>query len=426
MITQAQSYLSGLLQATKRNVQRMAEVVPGTDAQALHHFLAHSPWDARAVMDQVARELSGALGDDQEACLLLDETCFAKKGRRSVGVARQWFGLQGKTDNCQVAVFAALARDKSVSLLDTELYLPREWVEDPARCEAAGVPEDRRVLKTKPALAMELVERARRNGVRFAWVAADGAYGQDRALLRRLDDAGETFVIDVHRDQRIYLDDPQRRASRRREGPETAEAQELRVDQWVARQPETAWQEVWVRRSTQGELRVEALRCRVWVREDKQTQARCWQLIVTREIGMPETTKYSLSNASDRTSVQRMAFMQRQRYWIERAFQEAKNEAGMDEYQARSWQAWYHHMALVMMALLFLLEERRLQSEALPLLSAADVKLLLARLLPRRDVDLEESIRQIRLRHRQRQAATDSAGRRRQEARRSPSRNLTK
>jgi SRSO17 transposase len=409
VITQAQAYLSGLLQATRRNVQRMAEVVPGTDAQALHHFLAHSPWDARAVMDQVAREVSDLMGGDQETCLLLDETCFAKKGRRSVGVARQWFGLQGKTDNCQVAVFAALARGKSVTLIDTELYLPREWVEDPVRCAAAGVPEDRRVLKTKPALAMELVERARRNGVRFAWVAADGTYGQDRALLRQLDDAGETFVVDVHRDQRVFLEDPQCRASKRRG---LADVHDVRVDEWVAGQPATAWQEVWIRRSTQGDLRVQALRRRVWVREGKQAQARCWQLIVTREIGAPETTKYSLSNAGDKSSVQRLAFMQRQRYWIERAFQEAKNEAGMDEYQARSWQAWYHHMALVMMALLFLLKERLLQSEELPLLSAADVKLLLVRLLPRRDLDLEESIRQVQLRHRQRQTAIDSAGRR--------------
>jgi SRSO17 transposase len=350
VIAQAQAYLSGLLQATKRNVQRMAEVVPGTDAQALHHFLAHSPWDARAVMDQVAREVSELVGGDQETCLLLDETCFAKKGRRSVGVARQWLGLEGKTDNCQVAVFAAVARGKSVSLMDTELYLPREWVDDPARCAAAGVPEDRRVLKTKPALAMELVERARRNGVRFAWVAADGTYGQDRALLRRLDEAGEKFVVDVHRDQRVFLADPQRRVSER---SGVSEVHDVRVDEWVAGQPASAWQEVWIRRSTQGQLRVQALRCRVWVREGKQTEARCWQLIVTREIGAPETTKYSLSNADEKLSLQRLAFMQRQRYWIERAFQEAKNEAGMDEYQARSWQAWYHHMALVMMALLF-------------------------------------------------------------------------
>ena len=338
MNLQARAYLSGLLQAAKRNVQRMAEVVPGTDAQALHHFLAHSPWDARAVMDQVAREVGGLLGGDPETCLLLDETCFAKKGTRSVGVARRWFGLQGKTDNCQVAVFAALARGKQVSLIDADLYLPREWVDDPRRCAAAGVPAERRELKTKPALALDLVRRARLNGVPFAWVAADGTYGQDRALLRALDDAGETLVIDVHRDQRVFLDNP-RRAKQRRTTPEISRcAEDVRVDEWVARQPATAWQEVWIRRGSQGELRVQAVRCRVWVREAKETQARCWQLIATREIGAPDTTKYSFTNAVEKTSSQRLAYMQRQRYWVERAFQEAKNEAGMDEYQARSWQ----------------------------------------------------------------------------------------
>src|SRR5688572_30474140 len=104
--------------------------------------------------------------------------------------------------------------------------------------------------------------------------------------------------------------------------------------------------------------------------------------------------------------------MQRQRYWIERAFHEAKNDAGLDEYQARSWQAWYHHMALVMMALLFLLRERQLQTKDLPLLSASDIKILLARILPSRHEDPEEIIRQIHLRHRQRQSSIDSAYRR--------------
>jgi SRSO17 transposase len=262
VISQAQHYLSGLLQAARRNVQRIAEVVPGTDAQALHHFLANSPWDARAVMDQVARDVDALLGGDQDSCLLLDETGFAKKGNKSVGVARQWLGRQGKTDNCQVAVFAALARGKWVSLIDTELYLPGEWIEDPARCEAAEIPAQRRVLKTKPELALELVQRARRNGVRFAWIAADGTYGQDRALLRALEDAGETFVVDVHRDQRVFLEEPPPHQRRRHEqGLRSSEAkaseiQDLRVDEWVAQQPAEAWQEVWIRHSSQGELRV--------------------------------------------------------------------------------------------------------------------------------------------------------------------------
>ena len=408
---QALRYLSGLLQATRRNVQRMAEIVPDTDSQALHHFLAHSPWDARAVMDQVARDVDSLLGGDQDSCLLLDETCFPKKGKKSVGVARQWMGRQGKTDNCQVAVFAALARGRSASLIDAELYLPQVWVQDSERCTAAGVPCERQVLKTKPALALELVQRARRNGVRFSWIAADGGYGQNRALLRALDDAGETFVIDVHRNQRIFLEEPSRAGQETPEGA-TAPAAPLCVEQWVAQQPAQAWQEVWVRHSSQGELRVEALQCPVWLLESGDTEARSWQLVVTREKGDPKAVKYSLSNAPTSLSLSKLAYMQRQRYWVERAFQEAKNEAGMDEYQARSWQAWYHHIALVMMALLFLLRERQLQKEALPLLSAGDIKVLLARVLPRRDQDPEEIIRQIQQRHQQRQSAIDSAYRR--------------
>ena len=411
MLSQAQRYLSGLIQATRRNVERMAEVVPGTNAQALHHFLSNSPWDWRPVMDQVAQDVDGLIGGDQDSCLLLDETCFEKKGTRSVGVARQWCGLQGKTDNCQVAVFAALVRGRWVGLLDTELYLPQEWVQDAARCAAAGVPEQRQTLKTKPQLALEMVQRARHNGVRFSWVAADGTYGQDRTLLRALDDAGETFVFDVHRDQRIYLEDPEATAK--------DPAQSVRVDEWSSSQPDSAWQKVWVRRSTKGELQVEALHQRVWVRENRHSTARRWHLILTRELGSANTSKYSLSNASADTPLMRLAYIQRQRYWVERIFQDAKNEAGMDEYQARSWMAWHHHMALVMMAMLFLLRERLEQSHDLPLLSVRDVKILLARVLPRRDVDPDELIRQLQARHRQRQASIDSAYRRR---RRTPTR----
>ena len=405
MLRQAQQYLCGLVQATRRNVERMAEAVPGTDTQALHHFLSHSPWDARGVMDQVAGDLDAVLGGDQDTCLLLDETCFRKKGTKSVGVARQWMGLEGKTDNCQVAVFAALVRGRWVGLLDAELYLPKEWTDDPERCAAAGVPEARRTLRTKPSLALEMVRRARTNGVRFDWVAADGTYGQDRALLRALDDDGETFVIDVHRDQRVFLEEPLAGTGTRNEAQAPTS---VRVDAWPEIEP-ASWTKVWVRHATRGELRVEALHRRVWVREGKAPSPRCWHLIATRETGAPETTKYSFSNAPADTPLQRLASMQRQRFWVERVFQDAKNEAGLDEYQARSWQAWYHHVALVMMAMLFLLQERLEQAENLPLLSTRDVKILLARFLPRRDADLDEVVRQMHARHRQRQAAIDSA-----------------
>lgn len=149
--------------------------------------------------------------------------------------------------------------------------LPAAKMGGAERCAAAGVPEERRELRTKPALALEILKRARANGVRFSWVAADGTYGQDRTLLRALDDAVETFVIDVHRDQQMFLEEPPARSCRARA---TEEVKPIRVDRWAAQEPAEAWQKHWVRHSTRGELQIEAVHRRVWVREGREETPR--------------------------------------------------------------------------------------------------------------------------------------------------------
>ena len=141
----------------------------------------------------------------------------------------------------------------------------------------------------------------------------------------------------------------------------------------------------------------------------EESSARHWSLIVRREVDSRETIKYSLSNAPEDTSAERLAFMQGQRYFVERAFQDAKGTAGMDHYQVRSWQSWHHHMALVMMSMLFMLQTRLKEKESTPLLSCPDVATLLAKFLPRRDTDIEEVFRQMEVRHKQRQASIDFA-----------------
>lgn len=186
----------------------MAEVVPEADAQSLQHFLSSSDWDWAPVMAQVAQQADELLGGTLDSCLVIDETGMPKKGTKSVGAARQWCGQLGKVENCQVGVFAALAQGCGVALTDARLYLPKEWIRSPKRCQKAGVPEADRVMKSKPELALEMVLAAREQGLRYAWVAADSAYGNDAPLLRALDGAGETFVVDVHRDQRVFLDEP--------------------------------------------------------------------------------------------------------------------------------------------------------------------------------------------------------------------------
>ena len=411
---QAKQYLCGLMQARRKNMERMAEVVVDSDEQALQHFLSNSPWNERPVLDQVAREADALLGGTPDSALLIDESGITKKGRHSVGVARQWNGRLGKVDNCQVGVFAALSQGSRATLIDTRLYLPKVWVDDVRRCAAAGVPQAARRLRSKAELALEMVQSNRQLGVRFTWVGMDGGYGKEPALLRALDADGEVFVADVHKDQSIYLDDPRpqvpiSKGRGRRPTRAVAQTAAQRVDAWAAAQPETAWTSVTLRDSTKGELIIEVLHRRVWLWDGTESAAHCWHLLVRRECSAPTEIKYSLSNAAPDTPVSRLAQMQGQRFWVERCFQDGKSHAGLDHYQARGWRAWHHHMALVMMAMLFMLEERVAAADTLPLLSCSDVETLLAHFLPRRDVGIDEVIRQMQVRHAKRQTAIDYA-----------------
>ena len=402
------------MQAHRKNMERMEEVVAGADDQRLQHMLTESQWDHRGVLDQVAQEADHWLGGTEDSCLLIDESGFAKKGKHSVGVKRQWCGRQGKVDNCQVGVFAALGKGHLSTLIDERLYLPKEWASNPARCRKAGIPGAERVHKSKSALALEMVRHQRALGLRFAWVGADGGYGKEPAFLRGLEAMGEIFVVDIHKDQHLYLQDPRPavpEASPARGRPRSrrqAQSACSRVDQWVSEQPEADWQRMTLRDSSKGKLRVEILHRRVWLWDGKEAQAHQWHLLVRREIDSPETIKYTLSNAPAEMAAQRLAQMQAQRFWIERSLQDGKSESGLADYQARKWRSWHHHMALVFMAMLFMLEERVLQKDNFPLLSCSDIESLLRTFLPRRDVKQDEVLRQMEKRHRKRQAAIDS------------------
>lgn len=366
-------------------------------------------------MDHVAQDADRLLGGTAATALILDESGFLKSGDKSVGVGRQYIGQYGKVDNCQIGVFAVLSRGTRAALVDLRLYLPESWTSDPDRCAAVGVPKEHRVLKSKPQLALEMVRHQRRQGIRFAWVGADGLYGNAPSFLRSLEDDGECFVIDVHSDQRLYLEDPQPRIMER-QGPRgatpkrlQAQSEAIEARDWVEQQPATGWRTIKLRGSSKGKLRVQILHRRVWLWDGREAQARHWHLVVRRELADLKEIKYSLSNAPADTPVRRLARMQGQRYWIERQFQDAKGQVGMGHYQARGWKSWHHHMALVAMALLFMLEERMRQQSSYPLLSCADIQRLLAGFLPRRDLTQEELIRQMEVRHRKRQAAIDAA-----------------
>ena len=415
----ARQYACGLMQAgPRKNMDRMAEVVPDSTSRNLQQFLAHSKWDHREVINHVARDANALLGDRKNACLLLDESGFAKQGQSSVGVSRQWLGRLGKVDNGQVAVFGALAKGESVSPVDVRLYLPEKWVNDPERCHRAGVPETARHFKTKIELALDIVRHARENALDYGWVGADAGYGKGFGFCLALDEMGERFVVDVHSDFHVYLQDPKPYLPEKKTnyGPPftkyRTDQKSMEIREILKSIPTRRWKTVTLRNTTRGALKVRTCRMRVYVWDGESEKAKCWTVIVTKSLGLNPDTKISLSNAPKQNTLRRLGWMQRQRYWIERAFEDAKSECGMADYQVRKWSSWHHHMSLVMMAMLFMLTEKIHHKDTYPMLSSADIEHLLARFLPRRDVTEEEVIFQLEQRHILRQKAIDSHTRR--------------
>ncbi len=395
-------------------MDRMAEVVPDSKSRNLQQFITHSKWNAREVIDHVAKDTDQLLGDNPKAGLIIDETGFAKQGRMSVGVARQWLGRLGKVDNGQVAVFGVLANDRFVNPIDTRLYLPRSWTEDSERCDRACIPESERTFRTKDELAVEIVLHARRNGIRFSWVGTDAGYGKGPGFMRMLEKIGEQFMVDVHSDFSVYLEDPQpyipAKTNSRGRAPKRyqTDATSFEVQEIVKRAKLDDQPILKLRQTTRGPLEAHALRLPVyiWDGESENVEKR-WLVASQLTDGSPDT-KISLSNAPEGIDLQTLVWRQRQRYWVERAFEDAKSECGMADYQVRKWPAWHHHMALVMMTTLFMLTERINHEDSYPLLSCADIEELLSHFLPRRDVTKAEIIKQLEDRHRKRQAAIES------------------
>jgi SRSO17 transposase len=415
----ARQYASGLMQAgSRKNMDRMAEVVPDSKSRNLQQFLTHSKWNHRDVIDHVAQDADKLLGDSKQACLLIDESGFVKQGKGSVGVTRQWLGRLGKVDNGQVAVFRVLANGKYATPIDVHMYLPEQWIDAPKRCEAAGIPKEDRKFRTKPELGLEIVRHAREKGLHFGWVGADAGYGKGPGFCSALDEMGETFVVDLHSDFHIFLEDPQpyipEQTKKRGRPPKKYQTdnESVEVGEMIKQLPSWRWKTVTLRDTTRGELRVRICRLKVYIWDRESEITKCWTLIATKTCGSNPDTKISLTNASKNMTLKRLGWMQRQRYWVERAFEDGKSECGMADYQVRKWQAWHHHMALVMMSMLFMLTEKIRHKDIYPLLSCSDIEELLARFLPRRDLNKEDVIMQMEYRHAQRQKAIDSHAKR--------------
>lgn len=415
----ARGYIHGLFQCDRRNMEQMAEQVAGSHYQRIHHMLSESSWSRAEVRQQLIVDANAQFGHG--AALVFDESGFAKKGEKSVGVARQWNGRLGKTENSQVGVFAALVRDRACALVDGELFVPEHWFDDPKRCREAGIPETLG-FRTKGEIALSLLLRLRREGLHYSHVVFDAGYGHLPWLLNDLDDEGETFLAEIHADQGIYLENPQpivpERTSPRGKAPSRRCAQSAvqTVTDWAANQPESAWRRLSIRLGEKGEVMADYLTRRVFVWDGQAPSARCWHLLVRREIGGSKL-KFCFANAKPQASLRRLAAMQADRHFVERAFEDAKSTCGMADYQVRGWQAWHHHMALVMIALMFLAKERLAYREVTAsMLSCHDLIDILRHKLPRKVNTDDDLAAMIEARHRRRLDAMQSAYRKQAES----------
>jgi SRSO17 transposase len=386
----AKVYLSGLLGTQRRkNMGRIGEDIPGSDYDGLQQFVSDSPWDHREVMRHLAEDAARLLGGHRDSALYIDETSFAKKGEKSVGVQRQYCGRLGKVDNCQVGVFACLGRGERAVLVNYRLHLPESWTQDQDRCARAKVPVEQRKHKTKPQQALEMIREAVEQKLGHQWIGGDEAYGNNHELINGIEQLGQIHLMDVSHDTLVYENKP------KGAGKPPGGAQ--KASQLASKHFEKESRRVTWRESTRGPLTAKIWARRIWQWNSAGKRLReCW-LVVRQEAD--GDFKYSISNAPAETSLERLACMQGQRYFIERTFEDAKSEVGMAHYEVRGWTGWHHHMALCCMALLFCLKERIGYREQFPLLSVRDIVELLAFYLPRKNRHEAHVLASIRARH---------------------------
>jgi SRSO17 transposase len=323
------SYLIGLLGPVQRkNAWQVAEQIGDADPYGVQYLMGRSEWDPDAVRDDLRDYVVGTLGDP-DAVLILDETGFLKKGSKSAGVARQYTGTAGRIENAQVGVFLAYASRHGTAFLDRALYLPREWTNDPGRCRAAGVPEGT-AFATKPTLAKAMLARAFAAGVPAAWVTGDEVYGGDGGLRRWLESERRAYVLAVRANQYVWAG--------LRQNTVAALAKAL---------PKRAWHKITIASGSKGPRRY----AWAWaaINSDMGPAWRRW-LLVRKSLDDPEDLAYYIAAGPKRTTLNRLARTAGARWSIEGAFESGKQEAGLADYEVRSWTGWHRHVTLSLLA----------------------------------------------------------------------------
>ncbi len=367
------------------NIEQISEDM-GVDYFQMQHFITESNWDARMLMDQVSRDVSNTLPKRKLTGLIIDESGWVIKGDKSVGVGWQYCGNVGKVANSQVAVFACLSNGDYASMVDARLYLPKDWCDDPARCQQAGIPENERTFKTKLELAREIIDHQISNGISFDFIGADGYYGNDAEFASAIDRLGYLYMLDIHSDQSVYLECPElivpKKKSTRGTAPKRLQAtsESIGVSSYMNNLKSSDWKKLHIRNSAKGKLTglFHFLKVYVWNKGSNRIEPRALVIRKMRTGKKKVEIKYSFTNANfDQYKPEALAYMQAQRYFVESSSKESKHILGIDQFQTRKWLAWQHQVALNFLVSSFILKEKLLNFETASLLSARDIKEML-------------------------------------------------
>jgi SRSO17 transposase len=369
-------YLQGLLlDGERKSIEPLSHRVSvpgwhGDTEQALQQFVNQSIWDEQAVL-QTYRSMMGEAFDTPDGIVVIDDTGFAKKGRHSVGVARQYSGTLGKTDNCQVAVSLQYAGPKGGYPLALRLFLPESWTSQPERMQAARVPPQQQARRTKNEIALDLLDQLHTEGLPYRALVADAGYGIGVDFRRGLDQRGVTYVVGIAGNEAVLTEQPTWSVK-----PELERGRPPK--RWylpAGSQPPVAVKRLaetlehtpfsW-RQGSKGPLHAEFAWTRVWPAHrwsmgrsatdvpDAAAEAR-WLLVEWRSDG---SIRYALSNLPATATLEDAVGIWKTRWQVEQGYQQLKEELGLDHFEGRSWAGFHHHAALCFLAYGFLALER--------------------------------------------------------------------
>ena len=368
------NYCTGLLlPGERKSVEPMAARLAPDNIrrmhQSLHHVVADAPWSDEEMLRQVRHTVLPALEKQGSVvCWIVDDTGFPKKGKHSVGVARQYCGQVGKKENCRVAVSLSIATGTASLPLAFRLYLPEVWTEDRKRRQEAGISEAIS-FQTKPQIALEQIRGAVEDGVRKGVVVADAGYGVDGKFRAGLTELGLEYAVGVQSTLSVWAPgtEPLPPLPRKQTGrpPKLLRRDQdhlpLAVRELALGLPPAAWKTVNWRQGTRHKLRSRfaALRVRPAHRDYWQAEphAEEWLLIEWPK-GEAEPAKYWLSTLPAETKTRELVAVAKQRWIIERDYEELKQELGLGHYEGRGWRGFHHHATLCIAAYGFLVAER--------------------------------------------------------------------